>query len=92
MYYAMGHFSKFLSRNSIRIDTIVLNEEKNFSLEPLKVVCFKTPTNQIVIVALNYDPTHVQSVQIQDPNHGYLTLTLLPESIQTIVYNIGTTV
>jgi hypothetical protein len=70
----------------------VLKEEKLPVLEPLKVVSFKTPNNQIVIVALNHDPTHVQSVQIHDPNHGYLALTLLPESVQTVVYDIAMTV
>jgi glucosylceramidase len=92
MYYAMGHFSKFLPRDSIRIELKVLKEDKNPLIELLKVVAFKTTTNQIVIVALNHDLTHTQSVQIQDPNHGYLTLTLLPESMQTIVYNLATTV
>ncbi len=92
MYYAMAHFSKLLPRDSIRIELKVLKKEKSPLVEPLKVVAFKTTTNQIVIVALNHDLTHTQSVQIQDPNHGYLTLTLLPESIQTIVYNLATTV
>jgi len=92
MYYTMGHFSKFLPRDSIRIEMKVLKEKKIPFVEPLKVVTFKTPINQMVIVALNHDPTHVQSVQIQDPNYGYLALTLLPESVQTIVYNLATTV
>ena len=86
MYYAMGHFSKFLPRNSIRIELKVLKEEKKPLVEPLKIVSFKTPLNQTVIVALNHDLTHRQTVQIQDSKYGYLTLTLLPESIQTVVY------
>jgi glucosylceramidase len=92
MYYTMGHFSKFLPRDSIRVELKVLKEDKTPFIEPLKVVCFKTPANQTVIVALNYDTKHVQSVQIQDPNHGYLTLTLLPESVQTVVYNFSPTI
>jgi glucosylceramidase len=92
MYYAMGHFSKFLPRGSICIGMKVLKQENSLFTEPLKVVSFKTPANQMVIVALNHDPKQVQSVQIHDPNHGYLTLTLLPESVQTVVYNIATIV
>jgi glucosylceramidase len=88
MFYTMGHFSKFIPRDSIRIDTKVLKEEKSLLAEPLRIVNFLTPNNQMVIVALNYDRTHTQSVQILDTNQGYLTLILLPESIQTIVYNI----
>ena len=84
MYYAMGHFSKFLPRHSLRIELKTLKEDK----QTLKIICFKTPVNQIVIIALNHDPIRTQSVQIQDPNLGYLTLTLFPESIQTIVYNL----
>ncbi len=41
MYYAMGHFSKFLPRNSIRIELKVLTEEKSPLVEPLKVVSFE---------------------------------------------------
>jgi glucosylceramidase len=88
MYYAMGHFSKFIPRDSIRINMKVLKDEKVSALtEPLKIISFLSPNNQTVIVILNDDRTHTQSVQIQDPNYGYLTMVLLPESIQTIVYN-----
>ena len=91
MYYAMGHFSKFIPRDSIHIDIDVLKEDKHSPfIEPLKVISFVTPENRVVVVALNYDPTHVQHVQILDSNRGYLTLTLLPESIQTIIYNLST--
>jgi hypothetical protein len=65
-----------------------LKEDKSLLAEPLRIVNFLTPNNQMVIVALNYDRTHTQSVQILDTNQGYLTLILLPESIQTIVYNL----
>lgn len=92
MYYAMGHFSKFLPRDSLRIELKILKQDKQPFVEALKVICFKTPVNQRVIIALNHDPIHTQSVQVQDPNLGYLTLTLFPESMQTIVYNVGTKV
>ncbi|CAF2923196.1 unnamed protein product [Rotaria sp. Silwood2] len=88
MYYAMGHFSKFIPRNSIRLGMNVLKEEKRHTLtEPLKIVSFLTPMNQMVIVALNHDRAKTQSVEILDSKLGYLTLTLIPESIQTIVYD-----
>ena len=89
MYYAMGHFSRFLPRDSVRIDSTIYYQKTHLSIQPLKLISFKTPNNQIVIIVLNIDSTHVQSVQIQDPDHGFLTLTLLPESIQTIVYNLA---
>ncbi len=88
MYYAMGHFSKFIPRDSLCIGMKILKEKKSPLVEPLKIISFLTPINQTVIVALNYDRTHTQSVQIRDPNHGYLTLILLRESIQTIIYNL----
>ncbi|CAF0939439.1 unnamed protein product [Adineta steineri] len=91
MYYAMGHFSKFLPRDSIRVEMKLVKEEKMRYVVPLKIVSFKTPINQMVIIALNQDTNHTQIVQVKDPNHGYLTLTLLPESIQTVVYNVATT-
>ncbi|CAF0966089.1 unnamed protein product [Adineta steineri] len=69
----------------------LVKEEKMRYVVPLKIVSFKTPINQMVIIALNQDTNHTQIVQVKDPNHGYLTLTLLPESIQTVVYNVATT-
>jgi hypothetical protein len=66
----------------------VLKEKKLSPLiERLKITCFITSNNQVVIIPLNHDRTPTQSVKIRDPNHDYLTLTLLPESIQTFVYN-----
>ena len=45
MYYAIGHFSKFISRGSVRIEMS--------SLGSLQGVAFKRPDNGTVIVFLN---------------------------------------
>ncbi|CAF1239936.1 unnamed protein product [Adineta steineri] len=87
----MEHFSKFLPRNSIRSEMKVVKERKIRYVVPLKIVSFKTPMNQMVLIALNQDTNQTQIAQIKDSNHGYLTLTLLPESIQTVAYNVATT-
>lgn len=90
MYYAMGHFSKFIPRDSIRVDLKVVEEKRlSATVEPLKIVSFLTLNNQVVLVALNYDRTYTQEVQIHDIDQGYLSLILLPQSIQTIVFNVN---
>lgn len=46
MYYAIGHFSKFIPRDSVRIYSSQCNSE-------VEVVAFKKPDGGVVIVILN---------------------------------------
>lgn len=48
MYYAIGHFSKFVPRNSQRIQSTVFNDN-----EDVKQIAFLTPDQRIVIVFIN---------------------------------------
>ncbi|CAH2094054.1 unnamed protein product [Euphydryas editha] len=50
MYYAMGHFSKFIPRGSVRIKVV---EKKPLFSSALRHVAFLTPKNTTVVVIYN---------------------------------------
>lgn len=50
MFYAMGHFSKFIPRDSTRIK---VTEKKSLFSSYLHQVAFITPRNTIVIIIYN---------------------------------------
>lgn len=51
MFYALGHFSKFIPENSVRVD---LNVEAGSSLKKVKYVAFKNDDlRQTILVLLN---------------------------------------
>ncbi|CAN7949891.1 unnamed protein product, partial [Ixodes pacificus] len=49
MYYALAHFSKFLPRGSVRIDSRLAGEHRG----KLEFGAFKTPENATVFIVLN---------------------------------------
>ena len=48
MYYALSHFSKFVPRDSYRIQLTTSNDNKN-----VKQIAFLTPDERIVVVFIN---------------------------------------
>lgn len=50
MFYAMGHFSKWIPRGSVRI---AVSENKGLLEQALEHVAFLTPQNTIVLVVQN---------------------------------------
>ncbi|XP_008555889.1 lysosomal acid glucosylceramidase [Microplitis demolitor] len=77
MYYAIAHFSKFISRGSVRVD---LTYHRS-----IKSVAFITPENTTVIVLYNKNDKP-KNVTIVDPNKGNINLMVSEKTIQTIIY------
>uniref|UniRef100_A0A914C648 Glucosylceramidase n=1 Tax=Acrobeloides nanus TaxID=290746 RepID=A0A914C648_9BILA len=86
MYYALGHFSKFITENSVRVQ---LNTQGITSKVYLEAVAFLTPSNQRVLVINNRDVSTNYAITINDANitDKHLTLVLEPRSFTTIVWN-----
>ena len=74
-YYYIGHFSKFIKPNSVRIG--VINNSK------LDVVSYMTPENKMVIVILNKNDYEVSETLV---THKYLSFSIKmkPHSIITM--------
>lgn len=83
MYYAMGHFSRFVERDATRLDYRIANARYD---QPLEAVGFHSPNrNYIVIVALNAN-RHPVPFRIIVDNHTIKTVTLRADSFSTIIF------
>jgi glucosylceramidase len=86
MYYALGHFSRFIPPNSRRIG---MKSEVNSSFEaPMEAVAFRTPSREIVVVVLNRD-MFPHKYRIHDPTrrpNGYLHVAIPERAFHTVVY------
>ncbi|PSN38554.1 Glucosylceramidase [Blattella germanica] len=79
MYYALAHFSKFVSDGSHRIK-LSTDDSKN-----VDNVAFETPEGKTVIIFLNSNEESV-SVAVGDPEHGTVMVELSARSIVSLVY------
>ncbi|XP_030029248.1 lysosomal acid glucosylceramidase isoform X3 [Manduca sexta] len=80
MYYAMGHFSKFIPRGSRRVQVA------RRSLGTLENVAVLTPKGNVVIVLQNRR-RHEVNTTIRISSRKYIELTMEPESIKTVEIN-----
>lgn len=80
MFYAIGHFSKFIPSGSQRI----LWSSQN--LNGLSVLACQRPDGLVVIVAMNQLTEQVR-LQIRDSGGAQISTDISPNSIYTIIYN-----
>lgn len=80
-FYAMGHFSKFLVSDSVRIH----HEAKTTDQENIMVTSFVRPDNGTVVIVLNKN-NHSIIAQVNDPLNGYATLNIKPEALYTMIW------
>lgn len=80
MFYAMGHFSKFLPSESLRIGHTV----KGSVPKDIKILSFKTPSKYFVIVILNKSDTDFK-LCVQIPSGEWINITAAQHSINTVV-------
>ncbi|CAN8029208.1 unnamed protein product [Ixodes persulcatus] len=70
MYYALAHFSKFLSRGSVRVDSRIVGETN----DKLEFGAFRTPENATVFIVLNTD-SQAHNISVQDVSRKLGTFT-----------------
>jgi glucosylceramidase len=84
MFYAMGHFSKFLQPDSQRVDLTSNAATTDF----FEGVGFVTPDNKNVVVFDNRQATDTYTIALKDKQTGKtLTFNMEPRSLATIVWN-----
>lgn len=86
-FYGMAHFSKFVLPGSVRINT---NISECGSSSNLKTISFLRPDNKIAVIVYN-SAGHSVGVTIKDKSKGNISLKLKPKSINTLVYDVGST-
>ncbi|XP_030369560.1 lysosomal acid glucosylceramidase [Scaptodrosophila lebanonensis] len=79
MFYAMGHFSKFVPEGSVRIDAIASNVNLN-------TVAFERPDGQIAAVLFNSGRADLD-ITVVDSVRGTLIINVPPKSIHTLLYS-----
>ncbi|CAG2163343.1 unnamed protein product [Oppiella nova] len=62
-FYAIGHFSKFVAPDSVRVELTASKIEKDF-----KSIAFETPDKSVVVVMVNDSPNPID-ITISDPAH-----------------------
>ncbi|XP_049816883.1 lysosomal acid glucosylceramidase-like [Schistocerca nitens] len=79
LFYAIGHFSKFIPEDSVRINIVPNNETG------IETVAFTTPYNATAIILFNKGDRNT-TISIADPDRGYITLSIPERSFNTLVY------
>ncbi|KAG5671449.1 hypothetical protein PVAND_001645 [Polypedilum vanderplanki] len=78
IFYAIGHFSKFVLPGSVRIKSKPSNRF-------IKSVSFLRPDGYIVVILYNI-AEHSMDVNVFDKEHGVLRLELPAKSLHTLIY------
>lgn len=79
IFYAIGHFSRFVVEGSVRIE--VHSTNKN-----VHVIGFKRPENDSIVVIFYNKASDIITARFWDPERGSIILTLPPKSIHTLYY------
>lgn len=83
MFYAIGHFSRFIEPDSYRLDHRIAYAKYDY---PLEAAAFMTPKERIVIVVLNANRHRVPFRIIVD-RKVVRVLNLREDSFSTIIFN-----
>ncbi|XP_037943788.1 lysosomal acid glucosylceramidase-like [Teleopsis dalmanni] len=78
IFYAIGHFSKFLAEGSVRIETTSTNIK-------VDVVGFQRPDGTLAIILFNSDRDAVDLL-LNDNVRGKVWIRVPPNSVHTIIY------
>lgn len=82
MFYALGHFSRFVEPNSTRLDSRLANARFDY---PLEALGFLTPSNYVVIVAVNANRHQIPFRIIVDKQMVRI-INLRAESFSTVTF------
>jgi glucosylceramidase len=85
MFYYLGHFSKFLTPGSRRIESTATAPHWQ---KPVEVTSFLTPDGQsIVTVVMNRaNESQSFSLSVKDDSRGYINIDMPANSIQTLIF------
>lgn len=81
MFYAIGHFSKFIKEDSVRV-------KATSSLYAIDTVAFQRPDNTMAFVIQNKHETRSVRVVLRDPRRGSKVLELPPNSFHSVIYQV----
>lgn len=83
LYYAIGHFAKFVVPDSVRIGAYAKHDHVQHS--DILATIFERPDKAVVVTLLNRN-NHTASVEVHDPSRGYLSVELSADSLESIIW------
>lgn len=86
-FYVMAHFSKFIWPGSVRVDAKI----SECGSSKLKFIAFLRPDKKIVLIVYN-SARKSRSLTVKDKSKGKINLNLKPKSINTLIYDVGSSV
>ena len=83
MFYALGHFSKFLVPKSVRVGHY--GKTDHALQDSVLTTVFERPDRSLVLTILNKN-NHPVMLQLHDPQRGYLSTDVMADSLETLVW------
>lgn len=80
-FYALGHFSKFLVPDSVRLE----NDGISDAGDSVQTVLFERPDKSTVLTVLNKN-NHTIMLKVHDPFQGFLVTDVMANSLETFVW------
>jgi glucosylceramidase len=80
IFYILGHFSKFLVPDSVRIELKMQSK-----IDKLYATAFERPDKQIVLIVANMNNEEIQ-LNINEPKSGHLNTQISAHSIQSYIW------
>lgn len=83
LYYAMGHFAKFIPRHSMRINTTFTGP----NVSQIQTIAYHRPDKKVAIIFYNKGKSSI-NIKLVDMLNGRTQLTVAPKSLNTIIYSV----
>ncbi len=80
LFYILGHFSKFLVPDSVRIELKMQSK-----IDKLYATAFERPDKQIVLIVANMNNEEIE-LNINEPKSGHLNTKISAHSIQSYIW------
>lgn len=86
IFYALGHFSKFIVPGSARIDHLEKKEIDHDEDDTILATFFERPDQSSVLTVLNKN-NHSVKLKLHDPASGLLVAELAANSLQSFIWH-----
>lgn len=85
MFYALAHFSKFITPGSVRIDARLSGVDKSI----VQCLAFKRPDKKIAVLLYNNSTQQAIDLTVRDDPANGANIKLKPKSLNTLIYSNG---
>lgn len=84
-FYVMGHFSKFIVPDSVRIHHLTSSDIETNALANVSIVAIERPDRAVVLTILN-ENLHSVQFRLSDPLNGHAKISVPANALQTFIW------